>query len=166
MKRSAHPHVAKPRFIAEGCFISEAPSCAEGALHSKNAPLSQDNSAFLLVPEAGVEPARYRYHWILSPARLPIPSFRRIAAISRRVFVNNYSASAVSATASSATASSAASSAGSSLRRIHRVNGFWCPYRKHPSGSIHCAGYHPSGVHKAPVVPSWEYRPGASASPH
>ena len=31
-----------------------------------------------LVPEAGVEPARYRYHWILSPARLPIPSFRRI----------------------------------------------------------------------------------------
>ena len=32
----------------------------------------------LLVPEAGVEPARYRYHWILSPARLPIPSFRRI----------------------------------------------------------------------------------------
>ncbi len=30
-----------------------------------------------MVPEAGVEPARYRYHWILSPARLPIPSFRR-----------------------------------------------------------------------------------------
>ena len=30
-----------------------------------------------LVPEAGVEPARYRYHGILSPARLPIPSFRR-----------------------------------------------------------------------------------------
>ncbi len=31
-----------------------------------------------LVPEAGVEPARYRYHWILSPARLPIPSFRHM----------------------------------------------------------------------------------------
>ncbi len=30
-----------------------------------------------LVPEAGVEPARYRYHGILSPARLPIPSFRQ-----------------------------------------------------------------------------------------
>ena len=30
-----------------------------------------------MVPEAGVEPARYRYHRILSPARLPIPSFRR-----------------------------------------------------------------------------------------
>ena len=33
-------------------------------------------SSGALVPEAGVEPARYRYHWILSPARLPIPSFR------------------------------------------------------------------------------------------
>ena len=31
-----------------------------------------------LVPVAGVEPARYRYHWILSPARLPIPSHRRL----------------------------------------------------------------------------------------
>ena len=27
---------------------------------------------FLMVPLAGVEPARYHYHWILSPARLPI----------------------------------------------------------------------------------------------
>ena len=30
------------------------------------------------VPMAGVEPARYRYHRILSPARLPIPSHRRM----------------------------------------------------------------------------------------
>ena len=28
---------------------------------------------FFNVPEAGVEPARYCYHWILNPARLPIP---------------------------------------------------------------------------------------------
>ena len=35
MKRIAHPHVAKPRFIAEGCFISEASSCAAGTLHSQ-----------------------------------------------------------------------------------------------------------------------------------
>ena len=40
---------------------------------NKKAPPKRD---FQLVPEAGVEPARYRYHWILSPARLPIPSFR------------------------------------------------------------------------------------------
>ena len=31
-----------------------------------------------LVPVVGVEPTRYRYHWILSPARLPIPSYRRM----------------------------------------------------------------------------------------
>ncbi|MDN5361401.1 MAG: hypothetical protein PWP70_448 [Moorella sp. (in: firmicutes)] len=31
-----------------------------------------------LVPKAGVEPARYCYHWILSPARLPVPPLRRI----------------------------------------------------------------------------------------
>ena len=30
-----------------------------------------------LVPVIGVEPIRYRYHWILSPARLPIPSHRQ-----------------------------------------------------------------------------------------
>ena len=29
-----------------------------------------------MVPVVGVEPTRYRYHWILSPARLPIPSYR------------------------------------------------------------------------------------------
>jgi hypothetical protein len=30
----------------------------------------------LMVPEAGIEPARYCYHWILSPARLPVPPLR------------------------------------------------------------------------------------------
>jgi hypothetical protein len=30
------------------------------------------------VPKAGLEPARYCYHRILSPARLPIPPLRRI----------------------------------------------------------------------------------------
>ena len=44
-------------------------------------PLGRFGSDFLgLVPEAGVEPARCRHHWILSPARLPIPSFRHIRA--------------------------------------------------------------------------------------
>ena len=27
---------------------------------------------FVVVPEAGIEPARYRYRWILSPVRLPV----------------------------------------------------------------------------------------------
>ncbi len=34
-------------------------------------------SSFLLVPVVGVEPTRYRYQRILSPSRLPIPSYRR-----------------------------------------------------------------------------------------
>ena len=33
-------------------------------------------AALFLVPVVGVEPTRYRYHRILSPARLPIPSHR------------------------------------------------------------------------------------------
>ena len=37
-----------------------------------------DTASAFLVPVVGVEPTRYRYHWILSPARLPIPSHRRI----------------------------------------------------------------------------------------
>ena len=32
----------------------------------------------ILVPVVGVEPTRYRYHWILSPARLPIPPYRQV----------------------------------------------------------------------------------------
>ena len=36
------------------------------------------NVSVFLVPVVGVEPTRYRYHWILSPARLPIPSYRRM----------------------------------------------------------------------------------------
>ena len=31
----------------------------------------------LMVPVVGVEPTRYRYHWILSPARLPISPQRQ-----------------------------------------------------------------------------------------
>ena len=35
-------------------------------------------SLFLLVPVAGLEPARHRWRWILSPLRLPIPSHRHV----------------------------------------------------------------------------------------
>ena len=34
-----------------------------------------------LVPVAGLEPARHRWRWILSPLRLPIPSHRHITKI-------------------------------------------------------------------------------------
>ncbi len=42
---------------------------------------SVDLLFLLLVPVAGVEPARYRYQRILSPPRLPIPTHRRLTLI-------------------------------------------------------------------------------------
>ena len=39
---------------------------------------SIQNYGGLLVPVTGVEPVRCRHHRILSPARLPIPSHRRV----------------------------------------------------------------------------------------
>ena len=38
-------------------------------------------SSFNVVPAAGVEPARPHGHWILSPARLPIPPRRHVKAV-------------------------------------------------------------------------------------
>ncbi len=38
---------------------------------------------FLMVPEAGIEPARYRYRGILSPVRLPVPPSRHRLRMSR-----------------------------------------------------------------------------------
>lgn len=38
----------------------------------KKLKADQNWSALILVPLAGLEPARYRYRWILSPLRLPI----------------------------------------------------------------------------------------------
>ena len=35
----------------------------------------------ILVPVAGLEPARCRHRWILSPLRLPIPSHRQVCII-------------------------------------------------------------------------------------
>ncbi len=49
--------------------------------NKKKRQSSAENCRFFLVPVAGVEPARYRYHWILSPARLPIPSHRQVHCI-------------------------------------------------------------------------------------
>src|SRR5690606_37440068 len=34
--------------------------------------------SLLMVPKVGVEPTRYCYHRILSPARLPVPPLRRV----------------------------------------------------------------------------------------
>lgn len=57
------------------CFFGRVEQMAY-SVKRKNKP-EQRGLCSDVVPEAGVEPARYRYHWILSPARLPIPSFRQ-----------------------------------------------------------------------------------------
>ena len=49
-------------------------------VNNKNKPLW--GFFLLLVGEVGIEPTWYRYHWILSPARLPIPPFARGVIIS------------------------------------------------------------------------------------
>ena len=41
-------------------------------------PTTVDKEPFNTIPAAGVEPARPCGHWILSPARLPIPPRRQI----------------------------------------------------------------------------------------
>ena len=45
------------------------------------------NYHLFLVPEAGLEPARYLYRRILSPLRLPIPPFGHIFCIYSVVFL-------------------------------------------------------------------------------
>ncbi len=64
LRRTASPLYGDSAFLAGG-----------HAAQDKKAPCWV---LFCLVPVAGLEPARYRYRWILSPLRLPIPSHRRV----------------------------------------------------------------------------------------
>ena len=84
-------------YLLRNCDIISVPSYAAGIHHLpkvdiiskiyhpfrkerislKKSLLPTDKRDFFMVPVVGVEPTRYRYHWILSPARLPIPSHRR-----------------------------------------------------------------------------------------
>ena len=45
-----------------------------------------DRALYFLVPVAGLEPARCRHRWILSPLRLPIPSHRQTPCIVYNTF--------------------------------------------------------------------------------
>ena len=51
-----------------------------GEVGQKNCSKAQSFRA-ILVPVAGLEPARCRHRWILSPLRLPIPSHRHIRTV-------------------------------------------------------------------------------------
>ena len=46
--------------------------------YNKEKKTRSENLVFITIPAAGVEPARPCGHWILSPARLPIPPRRHI----------------------------------------------------------------------------------------
>ena len=48
---------------------------------------------FILVPEAGIEPARYRYRWILSPVRLPVSPLGQRNNYNKLLSSCNYSVS-------------------------------------------------------------------------
>ena len=61
-------------------YAAQRDACSDAGA-KQNAPHESEvrgvSRLSLVVPVTGVEPVRYRYHWILSPARLPIPSHRR-----------------------------------------------------------------------------------------
>jgi hypothetical protein len=56
-------------------YVPSVPMC------SKEKAAGFTNLRLLKVPPGGIEPPRYRYHWILSPARLPIPPQRQVLTI-------------------------------------------------------------------------------------
>lgn len=64
----------KAQRIASGLFLQRSASARAARLGKKIAVRNMLTAD--VVPVTGVEPVRYRYHWILSPARLPIPSHR------------------------------------------------------------------------------------------
>jgi hypothetical protein len=53
-------------------------------------PLTINQLRGFKVPEAGIEPARYCYHWILSPARLPIPPFGLVCKPGAKIMENSF----------------------------------------------------------------------------
>ena len=59
--------------VVPSCYSRQFAPLSPGVKH--NAPSNE--GALCLVPVVGVEPTRYRYNRILSPALLPIPPLRR-----------------------------------------------------------------------------------------
>ncbi len=59
------PHIGNLVGAEGGTLVSHGIATAGLRVHS----------SFLLVPKVGLEPTRYRYHRILSPARLPFHHF-------------------------------------------------------------------------------------------
>ncbi len=71
-----HAHVSENS--SPNCFLPLRSFLFESRPNNKNRAKPKGLPRFLLVPVAGLEPARCRHQRILSPSRLPIPSHRRI----------------------------------------------------------------------------------------
>ncbi len=59
------------------------PCCPQNCPQNENGRLAAQNEIdvslyYQRVPEGGLEPPRAEAHWILNPARLPIPPLRQI----------------------------------------------------------------------------------------
>ena len=66
--------------LVEYSGIEPLTSCLQG----RRSPSWANTPFKRMVPEAGLEPARHCWHWILSPTRLPIPPLGRV--VTRRRF--------------------------------------------------------------------------------
>ena len=64
--------------IVELRFYRSGLKIAVGMKNTQNSSKTKNFGLFRMVPVAGLEPARCRHRWILSPLRLPIPSHRHI----------------------------------------------------------------------------------------
>ena len=85
------PHLNDPNDAPMGQFNiiykenDELKLAAEGIHHIGKVPFERGLAAMrrfstqALVPKAGIEPARDCSHWILNPARLPIPPLRLVS---------------------------------------------------------------------------------------
>ena len=75
--RGAFSGAAELRFPANGNPPQSVAFAHAGCSAPSTARKKRPQGALFLVPLIGVEPIRYRYHRILSPARLPIPPQRQ-----------------------------------------------------------------------------------------
>ena len=57
--------------------VDKEPEKIGNSTYNREKKTRSENLVFIIIPAAGVEPARPCGHWILSPARLPIPPRRQ-----------------------------------------------------------------------------------------
>ena len=84
LRRGAGGRRLRAKCRRERRLRSDTPACGRasnrcsevGIINAKKDPHPRWGCGSFLVPVAGLEPARCRQRWILSPLRLPIPSHR------------------------------------------------------------------------------------------